>query len=437
MTRIVGINKPERFDLIKDMLIKFPYKNWKNQKVFSTEHSTFGIVSNTLTDEEFDKFEKEKFVEQNIFDDHFARAREINGSLVLERDYPGVAPLYFGYTNDGSLVFASEIKALIGITHKINELKPGSIFQDNKINSTDVVNTDNVFLELDEISIGKKLKDLIEQTISKRIYKGKIGSWLSGGLDSSIIAKIVSKFYPDLYTFSGGLKGSSDLQYASLMAEHLKTKHFEIIVSIDEILKELPEVIYALESFDVYLVRSSVINYMITKKAFEYIDYVFSGEGGDELFAGYSYLKTFNLSDLPAELNALINVLHNTALQRVDRCSMSFGVQAIVPFAVSEIIKFAVKIPPELKIKNGIEKWILRKAFEDVLPDKIIKRKKEKFWEGSNVKNLISEYADFKISDEEFRSQRKTKSNSVLRSKEEYFYYKIFTECFGEIENFD
>jgi asparagine synthase (glutamine-hydrolysing) len=114
---------------------------------------------------------------------------------------------------------------------------------------------------------------------------------------------------------------------------------------------------------------------------------------------------------------------------------MSFEVQAIVPFAIPDIIEYSLKIPPKFKIQNGVEKWILRQAFEDVLPEEIFKREKAKFWEGSGIKTLISEYANSKISDFEFYNNRITKSRFTLRTKEEYLYYKIFSEQFVEIEN--
>lgn len=436
MTRIAGINKAGKQELIKKMLDKLPYKKWKYCKIFSTQHSTFGIVSNHISEIELEKFEKEKLIEQSIFDKHFARAKEIDGTLILERDFPGVAPIYYGYTADGNLAFSSEMKSLKQVTNEIRELKPGNRFQNNQNYMIHKISLPDRFLESDEISIANTLRDLIERNISNCIKGDKVGSWLSGGLDSSIIALVVNKFKPALYTFSGGVRDSPDLKFASIVAEKLKSKHFEITVTIDEVIKELPEVIYALESFDAYLVRSTVINYIITKKASDYVEYVFSGEGGDELFAGYSYLKTLPANELPKELVKIIDALHNTALQRVDRSSMSHGVQAIVPFAIPEIIEYAVKIPPELKIKNGVEKWILRKAFENVLPEKVFQREKAKFWEGSGIKTLIAEYANSKISDIEFQNNCITKSGFKLRTKEEYLYYKIFAELFGDFEDF-
>jgi len=239
-----------------------------------------------------------------------------------------------------------------------------------------------------------------------------------------------------LYTFSGGLENSSDFKYARIVAEKIKSEHLEIVVTYDEIIKALPQVIYHLESFDAYLVRSTIINYIVTSKAKTYIDHVFSGESGDEFFAGYDYLKSIQLNELPNELIKITKALSNTAFQRVDRSAYSHGIIPHLPFSDPEVVNYSLKIPPELKIHNGIEKWILRESARDILPDEILNRPKEKFWQGSGIKNILEDYAEQKITNDDFRLNRNLKNGFTIRTKEEFLYYKIFEEHFGEFENF-
>ena len=152
---------------------------------------------------------------------------------------------------------------------------------------------------------------------------------------------------------------------------------------------------------------------------------------GDELFAGYEYLKSIPLSQLENELVKLTCALHNTALQRVDRCASAFGTTAHVVFTDPGVVSFAFTIPVRYKLNGTTEKWILRKAIEDLLPYNIFKRPKAKFWEGAGVKELISQYAEKKIGDNEFRQDRKLSGGLVINTKEELLYYRIFRDHFG------
>jgi len=264
---------------------------------------------------------------------------------------------------------------------------------------------------------------------------GIVGSWLSGGLDSSTMAALARPFVSNLHTFAAGFPDAPDVEHAREVADFIKSDHHEVVVSFKDLLDTLPDVIYHLESFDALLVRSSITNYLVAKRASEYVDAVFSGEGGDELFAGYEYLRNVNLNDLADELIDITARLHNTALQRVDRSASAHGTVAHVGFLDPDVVDYALRIPVKFKLRDDVEKWILRRAMDGELPKRVLNRKKSKFWEGAGVGELIFEYADDKISDKEFTQERTLPNEWMINTKEELMYYRIFKEHFGELED--
>lgn len=435
MSGIVGINKPRQIDLVKRMLNKISHRGKFGRKIFSTTNSTFGIVTTEYQSKELDLCEKEKIVKDDLGDGHLAYAKENGNQLEIFRDQLGVSPLYYGLKDD-ALCFASEVKGLMEATKNIFEVPPGhQLVNGDLIRYYELVY--DSFLTEEPQKIAKQLFDLLKNSVQKRINGNEMGCWLSGGLDSSVLSSLVRMHVDKVYTFSAGIKGAPDLQYARVMAEYLNSEHHEVVVSLEDMIKVLPEIIYHLESFDALLVRSSITNYLVAKEASNYVEQIFSGEGGDELFAGYQYLKELPISKLNDELIDITNRLHNTALQRVDRCASAFGTVAHVAFLDPGVVNFVLKIPPEYKIYNGIEKWILRLAMKDHLPEKIFNRTKAKFWEGAGVAELLADYADKKITDYDFNKERVLKNGWVLNSKEELMYYRIFREHFGELENLD
>jgi asparagine synthase (glutamine-hydrolysing) len=431
MAAIAGISKRNASALVAEMLGKMSHRGKAGTKIIGKNNTTSGICWNS-TEEVF----VSKFLEADRLCDfkgsgHFAWAKPETDSFTLFRDELGVTPLYYGWDQDGHFCFSSEVKALLPYITGINELKPGTLLCNYNTESYYNLTNSEIQEDKDPDRIAVKLKAILENSVRGYIRHDIIGSWLSGGLDSSTICALASKYVGRLFTFAVGLPDAPDLEYAREISNFIRSRHHEVIVSENEIIKTLPELIFHLESFDALLVRSSITNFIVAEKASHFVPEVLSGEGGDELFAGYEYLKSLPVYSLPAELIKITNNLHNTALQRVDRCSSAHGTTAYVPFLHQEVVDYAFSIPVKYKIHQKTEKWILRKAMEGELPERVLQRPKSKFWEGAGVGDIISSYAEKKIKDAEFKNERKLANGWTLNTKEELLYYRIFREHFG------
>jgi asparagine synthase (glutamine-hydrolysing) len=370
----------------------------------------------------------------------FALAAISPDGLFLARDLLGVRPLYYGEV-DGALAFASEVKALLPVTQDIHEFPPGTWYT-QKEGFRRFGQIESGRLPYDDASrIASELRLKLEEAVLRRAAADEMGTWLSGGLDSSAIAALARPHVRVLHSFVSGVKGAPDIEYGTCMAEFLGTRHHVLTVTLEDMLAALPEVIYHLESFDALLVRSSITNYLTSKMVSDYAGVVYSGEGGDELFAGYDYIKDLPVADIPAECEDIILRLHNTALQRVDRSAHAHGVVPVVPFTDREVVEYALSIPPEYKVYRGqgkpIEKWILRQAVEDVVPGNILWRPKAKFWQGAGVQELLADHAGERISAADFQRERVLPNGWRLNSREELMYYRIFREHFGELAQLD
>lgn len=361
-----------------------------------------------------------------------------DGGLFAARDPVGIAPLYEG-TFNSVRCYASEVKALLGWAQDIHEFPPGHYFQPGQGMVCYQAIEKRAPAEIPEKKAVLELRQCLARSVGKRLSIGiEAGAWLSGGLDSSTMAALARQELPELHTFAVGIEGASDLEYARFAAAALDCEHHELEVTVSEILKVLPDVIYHLESFDALLVRSSVMNYLVGKYASDYVPSVFSGEGGDELFAGYGYLQEVKPERLADELVDITNRLHNTALQRVDRCSAAHGLTVHTGFLDRDLVEFSLGIPDEYKIhRNGeiVQKWILRKAMHGLMPEAILERRKSKFWEGSGIGDLLESYAMDSISDEEFERECRLPDDSMLASKEGLLYYRLFKDHFGELDD--
>jgi asparagine synthase (glutamine-hydrolysing) len=218
------------------------------------------------------------------------------------------------------------------------------------------------------------------------------------------------------------------------MADHIDADHHELIVTPQQVLEVLPEVIYYLESFDPSLVRSAAANFLISRYAKKQgIAVLLSGEGGDEVFCGYSYLKSLPPGALPEEQIACLDYLHNNAALRLDRMNQCHSIRVVAPLISGELLNYALHIPPQYKVKseNGqkIEKWIFRKAFAPDLPEAITWRTKQEFSQGAGSVDFLSRHFEDVITDAELAESQA--AYPIIRSKEELYYFRLFTQYFG------
>lgn len=435
MAGIAGINTRGGESTVGRMLDAMAHRGGAGRKIFEAGGVTFGVVWPGPQEHTVERFERERAVADYAESGHLAKASVTGEDLVLQRDPLGVAPLYYGETEEGGLCFASEVKALFGHCTAIRQLHAGCELKGG-VEKRYFALEEKELLADDASTIAAGLKRRLDESVEKRAtLGGRIGSWLSGGLDSSALAALACPRVEKLHTFAAGVEGAPDLRYARMVADFIGSEHHEVIPSFEDLLAALPDVIYHLESFDALLVRSSITNYMVAKGAAEYVDAVFSGEGGDELFAGYDYLKSIDRSELAGELIDIIGRLADTALQRVDRSASAHGTVAHAAFLDPDVVDYALRIPVEYKLKDGVEKWILRRALDSELPGEVLNRTKAKFWQGAGVEELVSDHAESRVTDDDFRRERMLPNGWELNTKEELLYYRIFREHFGELED--
>lgn len=359
--------------------------------------------------------------------------------LVLARDPLGIKPLYWA-EQDGQLWFASELKALAPYCREVREFPPGTICVSDVgthmfyevPNTTPVVRPDSEY-------IAAVRKTLDAAVVSHCMSEVGIGAFLSGGLDSSIIAALAIQHLGSLHTFSVGVDGSSDLAAARLVADHLGTIHHEYIITADEVLARLPDIIHSLESFDEDLVRSAVPCYFASRLAAQHTKVILTGEGADELFAGYTYHRAMaDPGALHIELRRTVTTLHDINLQRADRLTMLHSIEGRVPFLDLRMVELAQRIPVALKLHGDpstpdnalVEKWVLRKAFEDMLPSSIAWRRKLQFDEGSGTADLLPQLLAGLMSEDAASEYRRANPDVVLRSAEECHYHRVLVESY-------
>ena len=384
----------------------------------------------------------------------FALYDSSNDKYIIARDHMGIIPLYMGWDKDDIFYVSSELKSLEGVCDKIELFPPGHYLESS---STDLkkwynpewVSYDHV--KDSETSI-KDIHDSLSAAVKRQLMSDvPYGVLLSGGLDSSITSALAKKFaskrvesndkqdawWPQLHSFSVGLKDAPDLKAARIVADHIGTIHHEINFTVQEGIDAIRDVIYHLETYDITTIRASTPMYLIARAIKSLgIKMVLSGEGADELFGGYLYFhKAPNAKEFHEETVRKLDKLHQYDCLRANKSLAAWGIEGRVPFLDKEFIDVAMNINPEDKmIKNGrIEKWVLREAFKDYLPESVLWRQKEQFSDGvgyswiDSLKDLVSK----EVSDNDLENASKTFSINTPRNKEEYYYRSIFRDHFS------
>lgn len=452
MAGIAGIAEAGRQRQVKRMMKKISHRGSERTKTIEKHNVTMQASWSEIEERPVSSFMQRSAVWDGVFvpetapealacwTQPFGLAAVSPEGLFLARDPLGVKPLYYGRV-DGAMAFASEVKVLLTVTDDVNEFPPGNWYTPRDGFRTFAKMKPGAAPDCDVNGIADELRRRLAAAVVRRIVTDEMGVWLSGGVDSSVIAALARPHVRVLRSFVSGVEGAPDIDYGGRMAEFLGTRHHVLTITLDDLLAALPDVIYHLESFDALLVRSSVTNYLASKMAADYVGAVLSGEGGDELFAGYDYIKEIPAAEIPAELDDIIGRLHNTAFQRMDRCAHAHGLVPFVPFADMDVVKYALSIPARYKIcsRKGalIEKWILRRSAAGLVPESVLWRPKAKFWQGAGVQELLARHAASAISDRDFRSERKLSNGWTLNSKEELMYYRIFREHFGAARRLD
>jgi asparagine synthase (glutamine-hydrolysing) len=405
-----------------------------NHLVLRGELSQHQFRTNSDTEALLHLFEEEGEGAVSRLDGMFAFVVYDGRDIFVARDPLGIKPLYQGRKN-GCLFFASEIKALEGVVDSIQEFPAGHYYSSKSgLFQYYHVSPRNHY-HRDVAQITARLRQKLTDAVRKRLMSDvPLGVFLSGGIDSSIIASVARQHFDRLNSFSVGMEGATDLIYARKAADFLGTNHHEYIYSRDEVMEVLPQVIYHLESFDPPLVRSAIPTYFVSRLASHYVKVILTGEGSDEVFAGYHYFKQIDKEEsLHQESIRIISGLHNINLQRVDRATMAHSIEGRVPFLDLDFVEYVTAIDPKLKLasKERMEKWLLRKAFSGYLPDEVLWRSKMEFADGCGSAQLIAEFAENEISDTEFERERKRFEDVQISSKEELHYFRLFRDSFN------
>tara|TARA_X000000950_G_scaffold268267_1_gene345602 strand:- start:2751 stop:4418 length:1668 start_codon:yes stop_codon:yes gene_type:complete len=383
----------------------------------------------------------------------FALYDSSNDKYLIARDHMGIIPLYIGWDKQNIFYVSSELKSLEGICNKIELFPPGHYLDssDGKLTKWYVPNWTKFDSVKDSETKIKLIHDSLSSAVKRQLMSDvPYGVLLSGGLDSSITSALAKKFaskriesndqqdawWPQLHSFSVGLEGAPDLKAAKIVADHIGTVHHEINFTVQEGLDAIRDVIYHLETYDVTTIRASTPMYLMARAIKSLgIKMVLSGEGADELFGGYLYFhKAPNAKEFHDETVRKLDKLHQYDCLRANKSLAAWGIEGRVPFLDKKFIDVAMGINPEDKmIKNGrIEKWVLREAFKDYLPESVLWRQKEQFSDGvgyswiDSLKELVSNV----VSDSDFENASKIFPINPPQNKEEFYYRSIFKDHF-------
>ena len=363
-------------------------------------------------------------------------------SIMAARDPMGIRPMFYGYTKeDHKISFASEAKALIDYCEDIMPFPPGHYYKDgqficyNDLSNPNFINNDNLNV------IFTNIKTKLISAVEKRLHAdAPIGYLLSGGLDSSLVCSIAQRLInKPIKTFAIGMESDPiDLKYAKQAAEFLGTDHTEVIITKDDVLSSLEEVIYHLETFDITTIRASIGMYLLCKYIHENTDLkvILTGEVSDELF-GYKYTDFApSPSEFQKESQKRINELYMYDVLRADRCISAHALEGRVPFADIDFVNYVMSINPATKMNTYNKgKYLLRKAFEgeNYLPNELLYREKAAFSDavGHSLVDYLKEYAEEKYSDTDLELAKERYEYCTPFTKESLLYRDTFEKYYN------
>jgi len=351
------------------------------------------------------------------------------------RDHFGIKPLFFGIKNKSKERFiVSEAKQIINICDKIIEIKPGQYIDSGKIKyyyKLPKTNKNHNNLNV----IKKNIKQYFNESVKKRVNTDlKIGVFLSGGIDSTLLLHTALKYHTNVTAIAVGKKDSSDMLVAEKYCTENNIKLIKYVIPEDyNLLEYIPNMVYSSESFEPNMINQFYFSHIMSKIAYKNgFKVVLCGEGADELFAGYPEFNICPLSKVKQISLAFFKNLYKTQLQRVDRASTSNTIEVRVPFFDRKLVEYVLNIDSKLKIKNKITKWILREAFRDELPSYIVDRPKVVMSEGagfggnSHDKGVFSKYINRNISDKDLNLFKNKYKKYDLNYKDEIYCFKYF-----------
>ena len=361
------------------------------------------------------------------------------GDLIAARDPIGIRPLFYGYTDADEIVFASEAKNLVGLVSEVKPFPPGHYYADGKFTCYRDMTEVKEVVKDDIETVCKNIHDKLVAGIEKRLdADAPLGFLLSGGLDSSLVCAVSAKLLKKpIRTFAIGMNTDAiDLKYAKEVADHIGSDHREIIITRDDVINALKEVISILGTYDITTIRASIGMYLICKAIHEQTDIrvLMTGEISDELF-GYKYTDFAPDADsFQKEAAKRIRELYMYDVLRADRCISSNSMEARVPFGDLDFASYVMSIDPKMKLnKYNKGKYLLRHAFEgDYLPYDILMREKAAFSDavGHSMVDHLKEYAEKVYSDEQFETECKKYDFATPFTKESLLYRQIFEEYY-------
>ena len=366
-------------------------------------------------------------------------------TYLAARDPIGIRPLYYGYDEDGVIVFASEAKNLTSLVERIMPFPPGYYYKDGEfVCYCDISHPESACRD-DLETVCQKIHDKLTAGVKKRLVAdAKVGFLLSGGLDSSLVCAIAArKSKEPIRTFAIGMSEDAiDLKYARQVADYIGSDHREVFMTPQQVISELEHVIYLLGTYDITTIRASMGMYLVCRAIHQETDIrvLLTGEISDELF-GYKYTDFApDAEAFQRESEKRIHELHMYDVLRADRCISVNSLEARVPFGDLDFVKYVMSVEPELKMNHyGKGKYLLRRAFQEdgYLPEEILWREKAAFSDavGHSMVDYLKEYAEKKYTQEEFEKKAAEYSYARPFTKESLLYREIFESYYpGQAE---